>query len=205
MRELYAKLGLMGGTFDPIHNGHLLIANEAAWRLGLERILFVPTGDPPHKRDHLVSPAPARLEMVRRATADNPMFEVSTIELDRQGLSYTVDTLKNLREIYGPATEFFFIIGADAAAELLNWHDPRQVLQLARLVVADRPGYVLPLAKLRAGLPGLDLTDRMLTLDVPMVEIASHELRARVAQGQPITYLVPDEVAEFIAQEKLYV
>ena len=199
------KLGIMGGTFDPIHNGHLLIANEAAWRLGLERVLFVPTGEPPHKRDHLVAPAQARLEMVRRAIQGNDLFEISTIELERQGFSYTVDTLTALIAAYGPQTEFYFIIGADAAAELLTWYQPRRVLELARLVVADRPGYVLPLDKLRRGLPNLDLADRMLTLDVPMVEIASHELRARVSQSQPIKYLVPDEVAEYIKEEKLYV
>ena len=205
------KIGLMGGTFDPIHQGHLLIANEAAWRLKLDQVLFIPTGDPPHKRDHIITPAAVRLEMVQRAIAGNPLFEVSTIEVDRQGLSYTVDTLEALHKLYqapaeSPLTpvEFYFIIGADAAADLLSWYQPKRVLEMAHLVVADRPGYVLPLEKLQAGLPDFDLTNRLLALDVPMVEIASHELRARVARNIPIKYLVPDEVADYIQQAQLY-
>ncbi len=198
------KLGIMGGTFDPIHNGHLLIAQEAGWRLGLERVLFIPTGDPPHKQSQLVAPAECRLAMVRLATADNPLFEVSTIEVEREGFSYTADTLADLHVRYGPQTELFFIVGADAAADLLSWYQPEQVLQLARLIVADRPGYSLPLEKLRAGLPNTNLSERLLTLDVPLVEIASHELRARITEGAPVKYLVPDEVADYISRKKLY-
>ncbi len=198
------KLGIMGGTFDPIHNGHLLIAQEALWQLGLARILFIPAGDPPHKQRQSVTPARCRLEMVRLAIADNPFFEVSPIELERQGLSYTADTLAALAVTYGPAVEFFFITGADAAADLLSWHQPEKVLSLARLVVADRPGYELPLDKLRAGLSQINLQERMLTLHVPLLQIASQELRARIAGGAPVRYLVPDEVADYIEHEKLY-
>lgn len=198
------KLGVIGGTFDPVHNGHLIIAQEAGWQLGLERVLFVPTGDPPHKQAQVITPARHRLAMVRLATEDNPLFEVSPIEIERAGLSYTADTLAALHAQYGPTTELYFIIGADAAAELLNWYRPEQVLQLARLILAERPGYQLPLAKLQAGLPTLNLAERILTLDVPMVEIASHELRGRLAQGAPIRYLLPDKVAHYIKQEQLY-
>ncbi len=198
------KLGLMGGTFDPIHNGHLLVAQEAAWQLGLARVLFIPTGDPPHKQSHEVAPAECRLEMVRLATADNPLFEVSTIEIEREGFSYTSNTLAELSELYGPKTELFFIVGADSAAELLSWYQPEKVLTLARMVVAGRPGYSLPLDKLQAGLPEIKIRERLITLDMPMVEIASNELRARIAQGAPVKYLLPDEVAEFIAEKKLY-
>jgi nicotinate-nucleotide adenylyltransferase len=198
------KLGIMGGTFDPIHNGHLIIAQEAGWRLGLSRVLFIPAGDPPHKQTRAITPVDYRLEMVRLATAGNPLFEVSTIEIERAGLSYTADTLAELHKLYGPKIELFFIIGADAAADLLSWHEPEKVLQLARLVVAERPGYSLPFDKLKAGLPHINLADRLLSLDVPMIEIASQELRARIAQGAPIKYLVPDAVVEYIAQEKLY-
>lgn len=198
------KLGIMGGTFDPIHNGHLIIAQEAGWQMGLSRVLFIPAGDPPHKQAQAITPAHCRLEMVRRATAHNPLFEVSTIEIERDGLSYTADTLAALQKIYGPKVELFFIIGADAAADLLSWHEPERVLQLARLVVAERPGYALPFEKLKAGLPHINLANRLFTLDVPMIEVASHELRARIAQGAPIRYLVPDAVAEYISQQKLY-
>lgn len=198
------KLGIMGGTFDPIHNGHLLIANEAGWRLKLDRVLFIPAGDPPHKQDRRVTPDRCRLEMVRLATADNPGFEVLTIELEREGFSYTADTLAALSQQYGPHTELYFIIGVDAAADLLSWYQPERVLELARLVVCERPGYVLPTEKLQAGLPRTDLFERLILLDVPMLEISSSELRARIGAGEPIRYLVPDEVADYIAREELY-
>ena len=198
------KLGLIGGTFDPIHYGHLLIAQEAGWQLGLDRVLFIPAGDPPHKQDRRVTPARCRLEMTRLATGDNPLFEVSTLELDRQGLSYTADTLAQLRDLYRQQAELFFIIGADAAAELLTWYRPQRVLELARLVVAGRPGYSLPFDQLQAGLPDTRLAERLVRLEVPLTEIASRDLRHRVAQGISIRYLVPDQVAAYIEQEKLY-
>ncbi|HEX2914106.1 MAG TPA: nicotinate-nucleotide adenylyltransferase [Chloroflexia bacterium] len=198
------RLGIMGGTFDPIHNGHLLIAQEAGWRLELDRVLFIPTGNPPHKQNHEIASDEHRCRMVQLAIADNPLFELSTIELERQGFSYTVDTLEALHARYGPGTDFYFITGADAAADLLTWHLPQRILELAHLVVAERPGYQLPVAKLQAGLPGINLAKRLVMLDVPMVEVSSHELRERIARCIPVKYLLPDEVMAYIVQEKLY-
>ncbi|MBN9389438.1 MAG: nicotinate-nucleotide adenylyltransferase [Chloroflexi bacterium] len=198
------KLGLMGGTFDPVHNGHLLIANEAGWRLELDAVLFIPTGDPPHKQNLNITPARRRLEMVRLATQDNPLFEVSPIEIERPGLSYTAQTLQALHEDYGEETDFYFIIGVDAAAELLSWNEPDQVVTLAKLVVVNRPGFDLPLAKLQAGLPQIDLNEHLILLDVPLVEISSTEIRHRVSQHISIRYLLPEEVIAYIEREKIY-
>jgi nicotinate-nucleotide adenylyltransferase len=199
------KLGIMGGTFDPVHNGHLLIANEAGWRLELDKVLFMPTGDPPHKQDQALTPAANRLEMVRLATLDNPLFEVSTLEIERKGLSYTAQTLKALQIEYEGQADLYFIIGVDAAADLLSWNEPDQVVTRAKLVVVDRPGFSLPLAKLQAGLPEIDLAERIIFLHVPLVEIASTEIRHRVAQGISIRYLLPEEVIDYIQQERIYV
>jgi nicotinate-nucleotide adenylyltransferase len=194
----------MGGTFDPVHNGHLLIANEAGWRLELDSVVFIPTGDPPHKQNLSITPARRRLEMVRLATQDNPLFEVSPIEIERPGLSYTAQTLQALHEDYGEDTEFYFIIGVDAAAELLSWNEPDQVVTLAKLVVVNRPGFDFPLAKLQAGLPEIDLNERLILLDVPLVEISSTEIRHRVSQNISIRYLLPEEVIAYIEREKIY-
>lgn len=198
------KLGIMGGTFDPIHFGHLLVAHEAGWRLGLDKVLFIPTGDPPHKRDRKVTPAINRYEMVRLATEHNPLFEVSDIEVKRDGYSYTVATLEALHQLYPPDTQFYFITGVDAAADILNWQQPERIFQLSRLVVAERPGYILPRERLQAGLPGINLDERLIELDVPMFEVASNELRTRISQGHPVRYLVPTKVVEYINREKLY-
>ncbi|MDB5078325.1 MAG: nicotinate (nicotinamide) nucleotide adenylyltransferase [Chloroflexi bacterium] len=198
------KLGIMGGTFDPIHNGHLLIANEAGWRLELDKVVFIPTGDPPHKQDQDITPAACRLDMVRLAIQDNPLFEASTIEIDREGLSYTAQTLEALHEEYEGQADLYFIIGVDAAADLLSWNEPDQVVTRSKLVVVDRPGYTLPLDKLQAGLPEIDLADRIILLHVPLVEIASREIRHRVAQGTSIRYLLPEEVSDYIKREEIY-
>lgn len=204
MSKKRLKLGLMGGTFDPIHNGHLLIANEALWRLNLDRVVFIPTGDPPHKQDHHITPAWCRLDMVRLATQDNPNFEVSTIEIDRPGLSYTAQTLQALHEDYENQADFYFIIGVDAAADLLSWNEPDRVVTLAKLVVVDRPGFTFPMDKLKAGLPEINLAERIILVHVPLVEIASTEIRHRVAKGQPIRYLLPEEVIAHIEREHIY-
>jgi nicotinate-nucleotide adenylyltransferase len=198
------KLGIMGGTFDPIHFGHLLIAHEAGWRLGLDKVLIMPTGDPPHKRDHAITPARHRLEMVKLAIEHNPLFEASDLEVNRPGLTYTAVTLEALREMYPPEVEFYFILGFDAAADLPGWQRPERILELAKLVVAERPNYVFPREKLQEAFPHINLDERLLELDVPMFEVASHELRERIAKGQPVRYLVPSRVVEYINREKLY-
>jgi len=196
------KLGIMGGTFDPIHNGHLIIAQEVAYKLNLERVLFVPAADPPHKQQQLVERVEHRLQMVRLAITGNPTFELSTIEIERAGLSYTVDTLETLHKQH-PTTELYFIIGADAAADLLQWHKPERIIELAHLAVVKRLGYELPLDKLLAALP--QLQTRLERVTAPLVEIAAHEIRERICKGAPVKYLVPPLVEEYIRHEKFYV
>lgn len=200
------RIGIMGGTFDPVHTGHLIIAQEVGWRLELDRVLFMPAANPPHKQHQHVTPDHCRLEMVRLATAGNSLFEVEPYEIERGGLSYTATTLEALRERFGPSsqTELYFIIGADAVADLLSWYRPERVLELTRLAVVARPGYDLPLARLQAGLPQFDLSERFVGVEVPLIQIAANEIRTRVQQGAPITYLVPASVEAYIHREGLY-
>ena len=195
------RVGILGGTFDPIHIGHLIIAQEAWLQLGLEQVLFIPAHTQPLKQGEKHTRASARLEMVRLATADNPRFEVSTIELERGGTSYTADTLAELHR-REPDTAWHFIIGVDALNQIRHWRAPESLITLTRLGVAARPGYDLDLAALDAELPGLSKVVDM--VNAPQIDIASHDLRARVAAGQPITYWIPAAVEEFIRREGLY-
>jgi nicotinate-nucleotide adenylyltransferase len=200
------SLGVLGGTFDPIHLAHLALAQEAAESLGLERVMFVPAGCPPHKPGVSITAGTDRLAMVQLAIAGNDRFEASSIELDREGPSYTVDTLEALeasRNAGGVAGEVTLILSADAFLGLMSWHDPRQVLELARLAVAPRDGY--PEAGpefLRANLP--DLADRAIFLDGPRIRLSASTLRERAAAGRSLRYLVPDAVAAYIGDHGLY-
>lgn len=200
------RIGIMGGTFDPIHIGHLIVAQEAAWKLEMDQVFFMPSARPPHKQNRRVTPDHCRLEMVRRATTGNPLFGVEPIELEREELSYTAVTLELLRERLGPEpqTEIFFIIGTDAAADLLSWQRPDRVLELAHFAVVGRPGYAFPIEKLQAGLPSINVKERVTLVDVPLLEIAAQEIRERVQLGAPIHYLVPASVEEYIFNEGLY-
>jgi nicotinate-nucleotide adenylyltransferase len=184
----------MGGTFDPIHLGHLVAASEVAHRFGLDEVVFVPTGQPWQKGR--VTPAEDRYLMTVVATAADPRFSVSRVDIDREGPTYTVDTLTDLHALYGEGTELFFITGADALGAILTWHDPQEVLRLAHLVGVTRPGH--PLAD-----PGLPEGAATL-VEVPALAISSTDVRARVAAGQPITYLVPDGVERYVAKRGLY-
>jgi nicotinate-nucleotide adenylyltransferase len=203
------SLGVFGGTFDPIHVAHLALAQEAAESLGLERVLFVPAGSPPHKPGVAVTPGSDRYAMVRLAIADNDRFEASRIELDRDGPSYTVDTLEALAAgraaegVVGGTTPITLILSADAFLGLLSWHEPRRVLELARLAVAPRDGY--PAAGpefLAQHIP--DLADRAVFLDGPRIRLSASELRDRAAAGRSLRYLVPDAVAAYIGDHDLY-
>jgi nicotinate-nucleotide adenylyltransferase len=197
------KVGILGGTFDPIHYGHLVAGEEARCALGLERVLFVPSARPPHKVEYPVSPPEVRVEMVRLAIADNPAFELSTIELDRPGLSYTVDTMAMLQEQLGPSADLYFILGEDALADLPTWHQPEKLLDICQLIAVNRPGYhSFSLRLLERQLPGVER--RVHPVRIPELAIWSTELRARVASGLPIRYLVPDPVHDFIYQHGLY-
>lgn len=184
----------MGGTFDPIHHGHLVAAEEVRSALDLSRVLFIPAGHP-WQKDRSVTPGPHRLEMTRLATTDNPFFEVSTIDLDREGPTYTIDTLRAVhREYLGD--ELFFITGADAISQILTWKDPDEILQLARFVAVTRPGH--DLGDLR------EHGERIVILEIPALAISSTDIRERVAAGRPIRYLVPDQVRRYIDEQSLY-
>jgi len=189
----------MGGTFDPIHHGHLVAAEEARWQFDLDTVLFVPTGQPWQKPVG-VSPAEDRYRMTVIATASNPAFEVSRVEIDHPGPTYTVDTLRRLRAELGEDARLFFITGADAVLHILTWKDREEVLALAEFIAATRPGY--DLERLTERLPLA--RERLHPMEIPMLAISSTEIRARVARGAPIQYLVPDGVVEYVAKRGLY-
>jgi len=195
-------LGVLGGTFDPIHHGHLVAAQEAWWQLGLEKVLFLPAGLPPHKRGRRISAAAHRLRMAELAIAGKPHFAVSRVDLERQGPSFTLDTLLLLRKEVGPEEALFFIEGADSLADILKWHEPQGILELCELAVVRRPGVTIDLAKLEVRLPGL--TSKVHWIEMPWLDISSSDVRARVKQGKPISYLVPDRVEEYVSAQSLY-
>jgi nicotinate-nucleotide adenylyltransferase len=188
------RIGIMGGTFDPIHHGHLVAASEVAGRFELDEVVFVPTGQPWQKG--AVSPAEDRYLMTVIATASNPRFHVSRADIDRDGPTYTIDTLRDLHAIYGPTAELFFITGADALAKILSWKDALEMLSLARFVGVTRPGFELTDEHLPE--------DSVTLVEVPAMAISSSDCRARVASGKPVWYLVPDGVVQYIAKRRLY-
>lgn len=195
------RIGIMGGTFDPIHTGHLIIAEEARYRFGLEKVIFIPTGTPPHKPNQPTTDAEIRFEMTVLATRDNPAFETSRIEIDRPGFSYTVDTLAEFKSIFGENTRLYLITGADAILEILTWHKPEKLLGMCELIAAARPGYDLKDVAKRLPKEFLDST---IFLEVPGISISSTELRDRIARDMPIKYLVPRSVEEYIREKGLY-
>ncbi|MGF7239360.1 MAG: nicotinate-nucleotide adenylyltransferase [Frankia sp.] len=186
----------MGGTFDPVHNGHLVAASEAASLFRLDEVVFVPSGRPWQKSDRVVSPPEDRYLMTFLATSSNPQFSVSRLDIDRAGATYTIDTLNELRKLR-PDAELFFITGADALAQILSWRNARELFELAHFVAVSRPGYHLARD---ATLPA----DAVSLLEVPALAISSSDIRARVARGSPIWYLVPDGVVRYIDKKKLY-
>lgn len=197
------NVGILGGTFDPIHYGHLVAGEEARCVLGLERVLFVPSARPPHKLEYPVTPPEIRVQMVRLAIADNLSFELSTVEIDRPGLSYSVDTIRVLQEQLGASAKLYFILGEDALADLPTWHEPEKLLDLCELIAVNRPGYhSFSLRLLERQLPGVER--RVHQVRIPELAIWSTELRARVASGLPIRYLVPDAVHDYIYEHGLY-
>ncbi|MEL5990186.1 nicotinate-nucleotide adenylyltransferase [Microbacterium phosphatis] len=187
------RIGVMGGTFDPIHHGHLVAASEVAQSFDLDEVVFVPTGQPWQK--HEVSLAEQRYEMTVIATASNPRFTVSRVDVDRDGLTYTVDTLRDLKA-QRPDAELFFITGADAVAQILSWRDHDELWSLAHFVAVSRPGHVLDVQ----GLPSGNVSQ----LEIPALAISSTDCRDRVARGFPVWYLVPDGVVQYIAKHHLY-
>jgi nicotinate-nucleotide adenylyltransferase len=196
------RLGIMGGTFDPIHFGHLVTAEEALIQFNLDRVLFMPTGHPAFKSDERVTPSEDRYLMTVLATASNPDFDVSRMEVDRPGLTFTVDTLLALREEYGPEAELFFITGADAVWDIVGWKDADKIADLATFIAATRPGYDLDAAK--AVHEGAATRFRIEYISVPALAISSTDLRERVAQRRAIRYLAPESVIAYIEKRVLY-
>jgi nicotinate-nucleotide adenylyltransferase len=197
-----ARLGVMGGTFDPIHVGHLAVAEEAREALRLDRILFVPAGQPPHKVPGSVTLVRHRLAMVEAAIADNPAFELSQIEVERPGPSFTVDTVEGLADRFNGAA-LHLILSAETFAELPTWHEPDRLFEAARVAVVPREGYPAPdPAWLAAAFPGRD--DRVDYLEGPRLGLSSTAIRGRVAAGRSIRYLVPPVVEAYIAANQLY-
>jgi len=193
------RIGVMGGTFDPIHLGHLVAAEEARWQFGLDRVVFVPAGRPWQKPVG-VTPPEDRYRMTVIATASNPAFTVSRLEIDHPGPTYTVDTLRRLRAEQEDGTRLYFIIGTDAILQLLTWKEPDQVLAQAEFIAATRPGFDLD--RLVSQVPGV--ADRIHRMEIPALAISASDIRARVARGAPIQYLVPDGVARYIHKHGLY-
>ena len=189
------RLGVMGGTFDPIHHGHLVAASEVASVFGLDEVIFVPTGRPWQKPHQEVSAAEHRYLMTVIATASNPRFTVSRVDIDRSGLTYTIDTLHELQE-QRPGAELYFITGADALQQILGWKNSEELFSLAHFIGVTRPGHALS----GVGLP----SDRVSLVEVPAMAISSTDCRSRVAKGGPVWYLVPDGVVQYIAKHNLY-
>ena len=188
----------MGGTFDPIHHGHLVAASEVQAWFGLDEVVFVPTGQPYHKANRSVSPAEHRYLMTVVATASNPRFTVSRVDLDRGGPTYTVDTLTDLAAVHADA-DLFFITGADALADILGWRSSVELFALAHFVGCTRPGYAMERSTLDA-IP----KERVTLVEIPALAISSTDCRMRTARGEPVWYLVPDGVVQYIAKHDLY-
>lgn len=197
------NIGVLGGTFDPIHNGHILVAEETRAWLNLAEVLFVPAGQPWLKEASPILVAEHRVQMVRLAIAEQPYFKLSTMEIDRAGPSYTVETINELQVQLGAGDELFFILGWDSLAQLPQWKEPSRLIKLCHLVAVPRPGYTHPDPNsLEAAIPGL--SRRLILLDKPEVDIDATQIRKRVAQGLSISHLVPEPVDEYIRQHKLY-
>ncbi|MCQ4118808.1 nicotinate-nucleotide adenylyltransferase [Rhodococcus tibetensis] len=196
------RLGVMGGTFDPIHHGHLVAASEVADRFGLDEVIFVPTGRPWQKQGKVVSPAEDRYLMTVIATASNPRFSVSRVDLDRRKVTYTVDTLRDLRSFH-PDAELYFITGADALASILSWQDWEELFSLAKFVGVSRPGFDLNTEHLAAHLDALP-EDAVTLIEIPALAISSTECRRRASRHRPVWYLVPDGVVQYISKRNLY-
>lgn len=198
---MHVRIGVMGGTFDPIHHGHLVAASEVAHRFSLDSVIFSPAGDPWHKEGRIPASGEQRYLMTVAATATDPRFEVTRVDIDREGPTYTTDTISDLQAQFAQArpqdtAEWFFITGADALAEILSWRDPQALLAQVHLIGVTRPGHELADPGLPDGAASL--------VEVPALAISSTDIRARVAEGAPVSYLVPDPVAHLITKFQLY-
>ena len=198
------RYGIMGGTFDPIHTGHLVVAEEVRREFNLDKVIFMPTGDPPHKDIKKVSRGKKRYEMALLATITNPYFEISRLELDRAGITYTVDTMVELKEKYGDTVELFFITGADSLLELHKWKDSEKILDTCKIVAATRPGYNIDHMEGRLKELNELHKDKINTITTPGLQISSTDIRQRVRNKMSIKYLIPESVEVYIKKYKLY-
>ncbi len=196
------RIGILGGTFDPPHLGHLVIAEQARANLNLAKVYFVPAKQPPHKLNEPVSPLKERAAMLKLAVDDYPFFGLSMIEASRPGPSYTVDTIRLMRDEFPPATELYFIMGMDSLENLPTWHKPEELVKRCCLAVLRRPGYHVDLDKLEEQVPGVKSS--VVFIPAPELDISSSDLQERVRRGQSIHYMVPDAVAEYIEEHHLY-
>ena len=189
------RIGILGGSFDPIHQGHLTLARESMKQFKLDKVLFIPASVPPHKKnDPSVTPAPFRARMTELAVVEEPRWEVSDLELRRSGVSYTVDTLRELRKIYPPPHELFFIAGADSLQDLAKWKDPDEILKLSEWIVAPRASITLP-----APMPA-----KVHLLKIPLVEVSATELRDKIRRGEDVSQWIPERVSRYVRERKVY-
>lgn len=204
MNRLIRSIGIMGGTFDPIHYGHLVTAEAARCEFKLDKVVFVPSGQPPHKENQIITEAFHRFRMTEAAIRSNPHFEISREEMDRPGPSYAVDTVKHFQHVYGPEAKIYFITGADAILEILTWKNVEELIESCCFIAATRPGYQLN--ELREHLRVLQPhhLERILNINVPAMAISSTEIRDRVAESRSIKYLLPEAVEKYIKQNNLY-
>ncbi len=196
------RLGIFGGTFDPIHLGHLILAEEAWFQLGLDQVLLAPAADPPHKRGQGKSPAAQRVHMVELAVAENPHLALCRVDVDRPGPHYTLDTVRLLRAQYGATAELFFLMGLDSLADLPAWHKPQELLQACTLVAFSRPDVEFDWAALEAALPGV--RGQVILLPMPLLEISGRDLRQRARTGRPLRYQVLPQIEQYIRAQALY-
>lgn len=204
MKGKYKRIGISGGTFDPIHHGHLIVAEEVRQKFELDRMLFIPVGLPPHKDNLTVTPAEHRFNMVNEAVSTNPHFEASRIEIDRKGYTYTIDTLTLLKSVYGDDTQIFFMVGADVVKDLLTWKDFRKVFSICTFIAAFRPGadrseYNKEINDLRS-----EYRAKIEEVQIPLIEISSTAIRQKVKEGKSVKYLIPDGVEKYIMKNGLY-
>ncbi|MGF7431412.1 nicotinic acid mononucleotide adenylyltransferase [Thermoanaerobacterium thermosaccharolyticum] len=204
MANSFIRLGIMGGTFDPIHFGHLVTAEAVRAQFNLDRVIFVPSGNPPHKVKRNITDKHIRYLMTILATVTNPYFEVSAIEIEREGYTYTIDTLKEFKKIYGDNTQIFFITGADAILEILTWKNAEELLQMCNFVAATRPGYAGDSISEKIDYIKKVYNKDIFQVTVPSLAISSTDIRNRVYEGRPIKYLLPESVERYIEKAGLY-
>lgn len=205
MKELKERIGIYGGTFDPIHYGHLIVSEDIREKFKLNKIVFIPAGMPPHKKSLNIADVEHRFNMTDSAVKSNAFFEVSRIEIDREGFTYTVDTLDMLKERYGDNTDLFFIIGADIIFDLLTWKQPKKLFEICNFVAVLRPGYDTQVFEKQIEYLRTEHCAKIHVLEAPMIEISSTLIREKISKSNSIKYLLPEDVESYIYKNKLYI